>query len=141
VFTGGYGGLMEAVSEGASQAGAHVVGVTASAVFPGRSGANRHVVELIDEPTLSERIHRIVTATDAAVALPGGIGTLTELMVAWNVAYVARFSRASPKPVLTLGSFWREMVLHLAETLDTDAGLVICADSPAAVIEILRKAE
>lgn len=141
VFTGGYGGLMEAVSEGAAAAGARVVGVTASRVFPGRSGANRHVAEIVDAATLSERIHRIINDTDAAVALPGSIGTLTELMVAWNVAYVARFSGAVPKPVLTLGSFWRRLVGELAGTLQTDRHLVTCLDAPHEVAEILRHHE
>lgn len=139
VFTGGYGGLMEAVSQGAAAAGARVVGVTASAVFPGRSGANRHVVEIVDAPTLSERIHWIVSETDAAVALPGSIGTLTELMVAWNVAYVARFSGRRPKPVITIGAFWREMVSGLAESLETDRELVTCLDAPVEIIEILLR--
>ena len=139
VFTGGYGGLMEAVSEGAAGAGARVVGVTASTVFPGRAGPNRHVAEIVDAPTLSERIHRIITETDAAVALPGSIGTLTELMVAWNVAYVARFSSALPKPVITVGGFWRELVDELARSLETDRDLVTCLDAPAEVVEILRR--
>ncbi len=139
VFTGGYGGLMEAVSEGAAGAGGHVVGVTAAAVFPSRSGANRHVSQIIDARTLAHRIHRIVDGTDASIALPGSIGTLTELMVAWNSAHVARFSDRRPKPVIALGETWKTMVENLVEFLQTDASLVSWADSPRAALEMLRR--
>ncbi|HEX5630970.1 MAG TPA: DNA-binding protein, partial [Acidimicrobiia bacterium] len=41
VSTGGYAGLMEAVSRGARSRGGTVIGVTAPAVFPDRPGANQ----------------------------------------------------------------------------------------------------
>ena len=56
VVAGGYGGTMEAVSQGASAAGGHVIGVIAPAVFPARPGANRYVVEIIDAPSLAMRL-------------------------------------------------------------------------------------
>lgn len=138
VYTGGYGGLMEAVSAGAARAGGHVVGVTASPVFPGRSGPNHHVAEIIDAASLSERIHRIVSETEASIALPGSIGTLTELMVAWNSAFVSRFSSQVPKPVITMGRLWRDTLPTLARHLDTDPSLVRWAETPAVAVEMLR---
>lgn len=138
VMTGGYGGLMEAVSRGAAAVGGYVVGVTASPVFPGRVGANRFVGSVIDSDTLPHRIHTIVDRSDAAIALPGSIGTLAELVVAWNAAFVTRFSGASPKPVITIGSEWDELIAHLARALNTDGSLVRRVATPIEAMGILE---
>lgn len=126
VVTGGYGGLMEAVSRGAAEAGGQVIGVTAPAVFPARSGPNPHVG--IERPagTITERIHDLLVMADAVIALPGSIGTLTELMMAWNTAFVARFSNRLPQPVVAVGSLWGELVPYLADRLATEGKLVDC---------------
>jgi uncharacterized protein (TIGR00725 family) len=129
VASGGYGGLMDAVSAGAADAGGQVIGVTAPHVFPGRKGVNRYVT--VEEPaeSLTERIHRLIYHSDAVVALPGSIGTLTELMSAWNLAFVAPFSNATPKPVIAVGPLWRDLIPLLAERLRTDGTLVRCVDT------------
>lgn len=139
VATGGYGGLMEAVSEGARHAGGHVIGVTAPAVFPAREGANRHVVEEKRAPSLTERIHDITTMASATITLHGSLGTATELLVAWNLAFVARFSGATPAPVVTVGASWHRIVADLAAVLDTDGSLVTCVDDVAAAVNEVRR--
>lgn len=138
VYTGGYAGLMEAVSQGAFQTGGRVVGIVSSAVFPERTGPNGYLTDSIDCATISERIHLLVSSTDAAIALPGSIGTLTELLVAWNRAFVARFSGVSPHPVITVGGAWRHLVGELGAALGTDASIVTCVDEVTAAVEILR---
>jgi uncharacterized protein (TIGR00730 family) len=129
VATGGYGGLMEAVSAGAAQTGGRTIGITAPAVFPARSGANRHVTEERPSGTITERIHDLLAMADAIVALPGSLGTFTELMVAWNMAFVAPFSGRHPKPIVAVGSTWGELVPMLAQRLGTNDDLVSCADT------------
>lgn len=99
VATGGYGGSMEAVSRGAAAAGGLVIGVTAPDLFKSRSGANAHVDLELPAPTLTGRIERILEISRAALALPGGLGTLTEVMVAWNLAYIQRIQGEPPFPV------------------------------------------
>ncbi len=140
VATGGYGGTMEACSRGAAETGARVIGVTAPAVFPGRSAANAWVAEEIAAPTLTERIHTIISLSAACIALDGSIGTLTELLVAWNVAFVARFGTLTPKPLIAVGPSWAALVPALAAAVDTDASLVTLApDVAAAVAEVRRR--
>lgn len=129
VATGGYGGLMEAVSAGAAEAGGKVIGVTAPGVFPSRLGANRHVTEERAAATLTERIHHLLALADAVIALPGSLGTFTELVVAWNAAFVAPFSGGRPKPVVTVGPMWAELVPVLARQLETNGDLVLCVDT------------
>jgi len=126
VASGGYGGLMEAVSAGAAEVGGRVIGVTAPTVFPGRSGANLHVTDERPAVTITERIQDLLTLADAVVALPGSLGTLTELAVAWNIAYVAPFSGGRPKPIVAVGPIWGELVPLLAERLATNGKLVQC---------------
>ena len=137
VVTGGYAGLMEAVSRGAADVGGHVVGVTVPEVFPGRSGANPWVGEEMQAAHLVERIHHLTDITAGSIALPGSIGTLTELAMAWNLASVARFDGSVLKPVVTVGATWRDLVTHLTDLLDIEA-LVTCVDDvPGAVEEIV----
>src|SRR5665811_940652 len=76
VASGGYGGLMEAVSEGAQSVGGAVIGVTAPDVFPGRARVNEYVTDEQPADTLTERIHQLIYHSDGVVALPGSIGTL-----------------------------------------------------------------
>jgi uncharacterized protein (TIGR00730 family) len=137
VVTGGYGGLMEAVSKGAGEAGGRVIGVTVPTVFSDRSGANRFVTEEVRAATLVERIHELTDVSSGSIVLPGSIGTLTELAVAWNLAYVSRHTGQPPKPVVTVGAQWRNLVETLAAALATDPDLVVCTDDvDAAVVEI-----
>lgn len=129
VVTGGYGGVMEAVSRGAREAGGHVIGVTAPAVFPDRDGANVFVTEERRANSLSERVHELMDIADGAIALHGSIGTLTELMMAWNLAFVSRFSGRHPIPIVAVGPRWRSVVTDLTNLLETDGSLVHCVDT------------
>lgn len=128
VATGGYGGLMHAVSEGASEAGGVVYGMTAPRAFPHRSGPNPFVTHERPAATLGSRIVDLVEIADASIALPGSIGTATELIVAWNYAFVARYAGTAPKPVIAVGSPWIEILPTLSAALDTDGGLVAVVD-------------
>jgi uncharacterized protein (TIGR00725 family) len=140
VVTGGYGGTMHAASAGAAAVGGKVVGVTAPRVFPGRSGANPFVTDERPAPSLTERIHAMMAMSSAAIALPGSIGTFTELMVAWNIAFVARFNGATPAPVVAVGDVWRELIALATTRLATDGTLVRCvADVDAAVAAVAQE--
>lgn len=129
VASGGYAGLMEAVSEGAASAGGTVIGVTAPTVFPSRPGPNRHVSVERPAETITERIHDLIDMADAVIALPGSLGTLTELVMAWNVAFVAQFSRRPALPVVAVGEVWRQVITTLAERLDADRSFVTCVET------------
>lgn len=120
---------MEAVSAGASEVGGHVIGVTAPTVFTGRAGPNGHVAEEVPADSLTQRIHELVHMADACIALPGSLGTLTELTVAWNSAFAARFSGAEPLPVVAVGPRWRNVIDHLAGELETDKSVIRCVDN------------
>lgn len=129
VVTGGYGGLMEAVSRGARERGGHALGVTAPETFPDRPGPNEFVSEEWRAAHLAERIHELTDVSAACITLPGSLGTLTELAMAWNLAFVSRYSGSTPKPVITVGERWHRLVELLAVELETDRSLVTCVDT------------
>jgi len=140
VATGGYGGLMEAVSRGAAQSGGHVVGVTAPALFPSRIGANQYVAEERPARSLADRIHDMLSTSAGAIALQGSIGTMTELMVAWNDAFIATLDGSPTRPVVAVGPVWAEFVSDIGQRLETDMSLVTCVpDVDTAVAEIVRQ--
>lgn len=105
VLTGGYIGTMEAVSRGASEAGGHVIGVTCEEIENWRkTGANAWVKEERRQKMLVERLNGLVTSCDAAIALPGGPGTLTEIALMWNLMIVESLPR---RPLILVGDGWQ----------------------------------
>lgn len=140
VATGGYGGIMEAVSRGARLAGGTVIGVTVPDAFPDRAGPNDFVLEEWATPHLVERIHRLTDLTAGSIVLPGSLGTLAELVVAWNLAYVARHSDTRPKPVVAVGSTWHAIIELLADRIGADlAQVTLAADVADAVVIISER--
>ncbi len=107
VMTGGYTGTMEAVSKGASEAGAHVIGVTCEQLEAWRPiPANRWVKEEIRTKNLHERLAVIIEACNAALAMPGGPGTLTEIALTWNLLLTEAISA---RPLVLVGPEWRQV--------------------------------
>lgn len=110
VITGGYMGTMEAVSRGANEAGGHVIGVTCIDIENWRgSKVNAWVKEEIRKKTLMERLDALITGCDAAMALSGGAGTLTEVSLMWNLMVIESLPK---KPLILIGNGWKN-------TLDT----------------------
>lgn len=107
VLTGGYMGTMEAVSRGASEAGGHVIGVTCEEIETWRKvGANAWVKEERRKKTLIERLESLIYDCDAAIALPGGPGTLTEISLMWNLMIVESLP---PRPLVLVGEGWQSV--------------------------------
>jgi len=105
VTTGGYIGAMEAVSRGAAEAGGHVIGVTCSEIENWRAvKANAWVLEERRFDSLEERLHELIHNCDAALALPGGPGTLAEISLTWNLMIIDAIPK---KPLILIGEEWR----------------------------------
>jgi uncharacterized protein (TIGR00730 family) len=107
VLTGGYIGTMESASRGAAEAGGHVIGVTCEEIERWRpGGANRWVVEERRFPTLHDRLLALIDGCDAAIALPGGPGTLAEITLMWNRMLV---NAVAARPLILIGDGWRQV--------------------------------
>jgi uncharacterized protein (TIGR00725 family) len=111
VLTGGYMGTMEAVSRGAAEAGGHVIGVTCQDIERWRgTGANNWVTEEWKKDDLIQRLRALIESCDAALALPGGPGTLTEISLMWNLMIIGSLSR---KRLVLIGDGWKEVFDHI----------------------------
>ncbi len=104
VCSGGYQGIMNAVSKGATEAGAEAIGITVD-IF--NAVPSKHLTKEIKCDSLFERIDKLISTGDAYVILNGGTGTLVELSVVWE--YVNK-GLASDKPVCCLGEMWQPIV-------------------------------
>ena len=116
VLTGGYMGTMEAVSRGAAEAGGHVIGVTCEDIEQWRGASpNQWVKEEWRKKTLIGRLEALVEACDAALALPGGPGTLTEISLTWNLMIIGSLHR---RPLILIGSGWQNVLDQLYQSFD-----------------------
>lgn len=114
VLTGGYIGSMEAVSRGAAEHGGHVIGVTCNQIEAWRPvKPNAWVQEEYRYDTLRERMDALIENCDAALALPGGPGTLTEIAMMWNLLLT---SVLPARPLILIGSGWRETFYRFYQT-------------------------
>jgi uncharacterized protein (TIGR00730 family) len=116
VLTGGYIGTMEAVSRGASEAGGHVIGATCDDIETWRAvSPNQWVKEERREKTLIRRLQVLIEECDAALALPGGVGTLTEIALMWNLIIVESLP---PRPLILIGRGWQSTFDQFFKELD-----------------------
>jgi len=116
VMTGGYIGTMEATSRGAFEAGGHVIGVTCDEIERWRPvKPNQWVAEECRRKTLIERMQVLIQDCDAAIALPGGIGTLTEIALMLNLMAVESMHR---RPLVLVGNGWQSVFDQFSTQFD-----------------------
>ena len=111
VINGGYGGVMEAASRGAREAGGRAIGVTTS-VFAERGPGNRFLDEEHREPDLFLRTRRLIALSRAYIILRGKSGTLAELMFLWALN---RGGLLPSTRIVLLGEFWEGFLNSLRE--------------------------
>lgn len=139
ICSGGYGGVMEAVSRGAKEAGGRTLAVTAEFF---RARANRWVDEEVRVTTWQERLFELVRIGCGYIACPGGTGTLVELAVVWEMIN-KRVMR--DKPFVALGDFWQPIIErvreveigHASKWGESTERLIHFAHAPAQVAEYL----
>jgi uncharacterized protein (TIGR00730 family) len=109
VCSGGYTGVMEAVSRGAKEAGGRAIAIT-STFF--RTQANSWVDEEHAASTWQERLFELIRFGEGFVACKGGTGTLVELAVVWEMLNKGVMAG---KPFVTLGDFWAPIIERVRE--------------------------
>ena len=110
VCSGGYGGVMEAVSRGAQEAGGKTVGVTAE--FFKAAKLNAWIDVEVRMESWEERLFELIRRAHGFVACKGGTGTLVELAVVWEML---NKSVMSEKPFAVLGDFWQPVLDRVRE--------------------------
>jgi uncharacterized protein (TIGR00730 family) len=104
VKSGGYYGIMEAVSKGVSEANGVSIGHTCK-VFPTTKG-NSYLTETIPADDIYDRLRMLIEGTDVFIIQRGGIGTLSELFLTLDIC---RKMDKKPKIIL-IGEFWNDIM-------------------------------
>jgi uncharacterized protein (TIGR00730 family) len=110
VCTGGYGGVMAAVSRGAKDRNGKTFGVTAE--FFAAAKANEWIDVEVRVHTWQDRLFELIRLADGFVACKGGTGTLVELSVVWEML---NKSVIQSKPFAVLGNFWEPVIERVRE--------------------------
>lgn len=137
VMTGGYSGVMQAASQGAVEAGGRTLGITSDQIETWRPlKPNPWVQQQHRYPTFRDRLIHLVLQADAAVALPGGVGTLAEIALYWNAMVVEEMPI---RPLVLLGEQWQAsfqaLFSHGSRYInDRQRGLVQFATTPAEAV-------
>ena len=139
VISGGYAGLMAAASEGAASVDGKVIGVTTAALKKLRGAQpNQWLTDEIHYPTMQERLMHLILEPDGHVVMPGGIGTLTELIMVWELI---RSGDLPSRPLILYGDYWVDLLAPMRQLPYFNAeswGLLQTATTPADVIQLLR---
>lgn len=143
VYGGGDVGLMGAVARAALSAGGHVTGI-----IPDFLQAREHMLDAVQEtvvvPDMHTRKRLMFERSDAFVTLPGGIGTLEELVEQLTWAQLGRHRK--PVVLVSVADFWAPL-LDLFEHMrghgfireGLDLSYTVARDA-AAVVPLLRAA-
>jgi uncharacterized protein (TIGR00730 family) len=146
IITGGGPGLMQAANEGAAAANApernRSVGIRVE--LPFEQEVNPFVQDAFEHKTFFTRLHQFVLMSDAYVVTPGGIGTVLELMLIWQLLQV---KHVQDTPLILVGKMWTGLVdwaraqllrpeLPLANT--EDIAIPRCVETADEAIVLLR---
>jgi uncharacterized protein (TIGR00730 family) len=147
IITGGGPGLMQAANEGAAAANApernRSVGIRVD--LPFEQDVNPFVEQAFEHKTFFTRLHHFVLTSDAFVVAPGGIGTVLELMMVWQLLQVKHVHDA---PLILVGKMWANLVewarAHLLSTAPPlaspqDMAIPRCVNTADEAIAILRE--
>lgn len=119
VCTGGYRGIMEAVSKGASQSDVNIIGVTSAIFSP---TPNQYVNMQVHTMTLYERLEKLIELGSGYIILKGGTGTLVEFALVWELM---NKNMVPEKPIIAVTEFWKPVV-SLLDTELAFEGLESC---------------
>ena len=143
IVTGGGPGLMQAANEGAKNAGAPgSVGIRVE--LPFEQDVNPFVEQAFEHETFFTRLHHFVIASDAFVVVPGGIGTVLETLMIWQLLQVRHVDHV---PLILVGKMWKGLI-EWAKTAMLDPRLALanpqdleiprCLDTADEAIAVVR---
>ena len=136
VCTGGYQGTMAAASQGASEAGGAVVGVTMAQLT---SRVNEFLTETRPTQDFYERLQALIVDSAGFVVVRGGVGTLVELTLVWNKLTTGILA---PRPLVLVGrDIWQPWLDACAATLAVEPkhlAFLTLADTPAEALAAIQ---
>jgi hypothetical protein len=145
IVTGGGPGIMQAANEGAQlgDPGDRARSIGVRVALPFEQGSNPFVDQVYTHQTFYTRLHQFVRLSDAFVVVGGGLGTLLELALVWQLLQVRHLTGV---PLILVGSMWRELVAwsktHMLASVPQfanadDLDIPICVDTMDEAIVLL----
>ena len=145
IITGGGPGLMQAANEGAASTPDRAQSVGIRVELPFEQEVNAFVTEAFEHRTFFTRLHQFVLASDAFVVAPGGVGTVLEMMMIWQLLQVRHLENT---PLILVGKMWpgliewaRNSMLSVDPPLANaeDMAIPLCAANADEAIVLLRE--
>jgi predicted Rossmann-fold nucleotide-binding protein len=137
---------MQAANEGAQsieKATHRSVGIRVE--LPFEQEVNPFVGQAYEHRTFFSRLHHFMIISDAFVVVPGGIGTLLELSLAWQLLQVRKLYNT---PLILVGKMWAELIewsrrsmLRKGNELASEIDFTIphCVNTIAEAVAIIRE--
>ena len=117
---------MQAANEGAAATPERVQSVGIRVDLPFEQNVNAFVTEAFEHRTFFTRLHQFVLTSDAFVVAPGGIGTVLETLMIWQLLQVKHLEHT---PLILVGKMWPGLIEWAsASMLSTDPPLANVAD-------------
>eukprot|EP00271_Cylindrocystis_brebissonii_P021337 TRINITY_DN7538_c0_g1_i2.p1 TRINITY_DN7538_c0_g1~~TRINITY_DN7538_c0_g1_i2.p1 ORF type:complete len:226 (-),score=41.70 TRINITY_DN7538_c0_g1_i2:654-1331(-) len=144
VYGGGSAGLMGAVAAAARDSGAQVLGIIPTALMP-KEISGEAIGEIVEVADMHERKAKMAAAADAFIALPGGFGTLEELleMMTWSSLGI----HSKPVAVLNVDGFY-DPLLGFFDHVQTEGfmsqatrSVLLAGSSPSEILDTLQAAQ
>jgi uncharacterized protein (TIGR00730 family) len=147
ILTGGGPGLMQVANEGAHslapEGKLRSVGINIE--LPHEQSVNPFVGQAFGHSTFFSRLHHFMIVSDAFIVVPGGIGSLLEMSLAWQLLQVQKLQNT---PLILIGKMWSSLIdwgrqwmlredFELASEVDFE--IPICAETIDEAIEVIRK--
>jgi uncharacterized protein (TIGR00730 family) len=147
IVTGGGPGLMQAANEGvhlaAPQGTRRSMGIRVD--LPFEQEVNTFVTEAFEHGTFFTRLHHFVLVSDAFVVVPGGIGTVLETMMIWQLLQVRKLHDT---PLILAGKMYAELVewckKHMLRTESPlaspqDMAIPVCVEDGPSIVRLIRE--
>ena len=145
IITGGGPGLMQAANEGvdAGSGGSKSMGIRVD--LPFEQEVNPFVELAYEHRTFFTRLHHFVLASDAFIVAPGGIGTVLETMMIWQLLQVHHLEQT---PLILVGKLWPGLVEWVRSSMlsfetplidAADVDIPICVENADEAIEIIHR--
>ena len=137
VCSGGYAGVMEAISRGAHDAGGQVIGVTMEQF---KSAPNPYLKKIEPSADFYARLQILIRDSAGYIALRGGMGTVTEISLVWSKLVMNVLPQ---RPLILLGECWPRAIAclrrHLVVSDDDMTHLTFAANAEEAVAVLQEK--
>jgi uncharacterized protein (TIGR00730 family) len=144
IVTGGGPGLMQAANEGAASIGKPERSMGIRVELPFEQDVNPFVDQAFEHRTFFSRLHHFVIASDAFVVVPGGIGTVLEMLMVWQLLQVRHVEKV---PLILVGKMWNGLVdwartsmldPRLALANPEDLNIPVCLDTADEAIAMVK---